>query len=68
MSVLLVKTSAELTALEETATAGDTYFNSDAGTFASGTAPVGGGTHQMVYLSLKDQQVQTLMGWMIMYR
>lgn len=29
MSVLLVKTSAELTALEETATAGDTYFNSD---------------------------------------
>ena len=29
MSVLLVKTSAELTALEGTATAGDTYFNSD---------------------------------------
>lgn len=29
MSVLQVKTSAELTALEGTATAGDTYFNSD---------------------------------------
>ena len=29
MSVLLVKTTAELTALEGTATAGDTYFNSD---------------------------------------
>ena len=44
MSVLLVKTTAELTALAGTATAGDTYFNSD-----TKNIRVWDGTNWMVY-------------------